>query len=324
MCRKLAFIFLLTASLATAGDVSTVLFHDPALDTLNGQLGNVDADLNGFMNKNGEWMTMEQVARFANTFLQGGTNVPLDNTGTNFITFESPEAKAAKTSYFALTNSAPFTSAFTNLLVRPFLSGILDTNFLAGTSDGNTPLPPAGILVSLPNGESRSLNLNLLCSGSYFDSALLNLCTTGSACRAFIMALTWLGFFIAAKSWLQDQCSILLGQNQVQGSTQEVLGNNASLPVGLAYSILITAALVSLIGYFASTDSFVGNSFTSFTSIKPIFYQCASAFPAWDVLTTFVPVEELFLSFLSWVAFRYLYGWPVFLVVRSIMKFLIA
>ena len=325
MCRKLTLFFLLISAAAFADDISTVIYHDPTLDTLNGQVGNIDADLNGYMNRNGQWMTMEQNARFANTYLHGGTNVPLDNTGTNFITFDSPTSRATAIEGLSVSNSSQISLAYSNSLVSPFLSAILDTNFLAGTSDGSTILPSSAsqIAVTLPGGNTRFLNLSFTSTGGLFDSALLNLQNTGALCRAFIMALTWLGFFIAAKGWLQQECSVLLLQNQTQGSSQEVLGNNASLPVGVAYSILITAGLVSLVGYFSSTGTFINNSFLSFTTIKPMFYTIVSTFPSWDVLTTFVPIEEIFLAFLSWIAFRYIYGWVVFLTVRSVIKFLI-
>ena len=312
--KRIFFLLWICALPVLADEVPAL--HDPALDTIANNVGVLDSDLNGYMTANGPWLTASNLTGISSNYLAGSNTYSGGIDWYKVARGGGTGIGAAVTNMAALLGGQVF-SAYSNSMMAPYIEGLQDGSWTNGFYDGRGNGTSSRFLVGSIGTEDFYMDFSLA-------KTLVDYQGTFTVIRGFIIGIVWILFFCAAVHHLQENCHILLGTNQVVGSSQEALGTNLSLPIGILYAIFLAAGVSALFGFFATGGSFIPSSFSSGINSKAVLNTVSATFPAWDVMTACVPVIEIFGAFLNWVFFRYFYSWPLFLLCRSVVKFFIA
>jgi hypothetical protein len=145
--------------------------------------------------------------------------------------------------------------------------------------------------------------------------------------RSLIMLLAWLLFAVESMDYLQSRLSDIMSQRQVKGSTEAVLGTNASVVVGLSYAAVVTIMLGTLIGIVLTSPFYGVHLSHSGATVKEVMARVddiVGNLPAWGVITSFFPITGLFLTWGYYVIFTRIVVWPLHMAVRAVIFWLTA
>jgi len=322
-------------------------YHDPALDTLNNNLGYVSSDINGnFQEQNrvltnvlpgviseamitNSAMSMSQGGRFATNF----ENSIRDISGVN-LQFRSYVVSGGKTNAGALTNVYGGMMA-TNIQPRltggsngiPTIGDIHNTADRPVSNIGVTISIPSPKFLAAPSGYPPTLGV------TYLDMRLGDLgdWTVGAftatqvatAVRNLILGIVLIVYFFKFLTDVKNTVGEALNQRQMQGAKDSLIGTKVSSIFAFAYSAHLTAALLLLLQtvlVFGITA--VALDFGSISSWRTSALAFFDSIPAWKLLTLFVPVWEIILSHLLYLISRSLLLQPMFLLVRMLILWL--
>lgn len=315
-----------------------MLYHDPALDTLNNNIGYLDADINGNFQYQNMLLLTNVPDRIANALFTNaisqtgpsgwlGTNVSgaVNSLGLGSISANTSVGFGTKTNAGAATNAvgALFSQMATNGLGEPLglaLGGSTTEKIFDLTS-----FPTQGVAITFqfpklnihnPLGSTTSETFMFGTLGGNYE-------TIATSSRWIILASACVMYFFMFVSDIKENMGQLIGQRQMVGTPEAVLGTNASLPSSMMYSCLVTAFIISLCGVvlqagvisaitnFATLGSFRDTAITFFHSI-----------PAWDAFTLFVPLMNIILLHIFYMVARHILIGPVFLSIRMIILWL--
>jgi len=283
-------------------------FHDPTLDGIQSAVLNNDADLNGYLSQQVTISNQNANANTINNFL---------NTNTISIITNNSQS---------LSNSAALQFAVTNLLYS-FSSAFSPTNYLDTTNDGSMGSNNATYTIPIfqPNDPVHTLpSMDL--SLTFLNSFLPQFAVIGANLRAIILSIFSLVVLVWMVDYVFDYGKQLFSAKQTVGSTQEILGNNASAPIGLAYSAIITALIVTAIGFCASYFLTGGSGHAQILAAASAGSQIktfTSTLPLWPIITSFIPVWGILTIFVNYLLFRYVLTYPIFMIVHTVVLFLI-
>jgi hypothetical protein len=263
-------------------------YHDPSLDSINGSVGNVDADLNGYL---GQELTISNVNNYG-----VGTVSNYPTTVTNVIgPASSTNTSAISNSWATVLGGLSFTNAFPN------------TN--STTANTNSVLD-----LGTFNGQDYTMDF----SANSLSSSLKSVLTI---IYNITLSFIYLLLFIFSFSYLQKDFLASMNQRQMSGLTQSIFGFNASAPTALIYCALIVAALVAMLSVVV-TNGFIKLALQASLAIAPQL-SLFTALPGWDVLILCFPITQAMSAYFTYLAFRYIFAYPLFLVVRCVQLFLI-
>lgn len=294
--------------------------HDPSLDAINNNLGYLDADLNGQMNNLPERIsktnyfnaTNEFKADARDRFLGFYNSIPggMPALGPSNSVAISIDGKGG-------TNS----SALKTLLGGVFthygssLSNAFSTNIAA---DGVHYSSNNNDHITIPNtlGQSWSMDMSFT-SGGYLNASYASLV------RGLIIAAEFVLIFLLFLENLKELVNETMAQRQVQGSTESILGNNASAVVGIGYAVVVTAALAgAVVVIFALGFSSMVSSLGSLPAFSNSVFSFISSSPAWGVISAYVPFWQILGAWAAYYLFRYVGLIPTFYVVRAVIFWL--
>ena len=136
--------------------------------------------------------------------------------------------------------------------------------------------------------------------------------------RTVISWVIWLMTYVAMIQFAQEKVLRILNQRQAQGTEQEILGVNLSIPTAFAYAAVIAATVaafpIAIASYLHSASSSVG-SFGGLSSL--------SSGPLWNLMTQLVPVSVIITAFFSYLTFRYLLAFPLIIISVTIIMFML-
>jgi len=303
------FLFLLLIWIAALVAFGQTNWHDPALDGVNVNLGYLNSDINGAfenlphrISQTNMIQTKEDVTAIMNSNIAG--------MYTNYPPAASNAANRANLVKL-LTNSF---SNFSSLGVSMPVSNNFDGSWTGGTNTAWTISLPyvAGV-----GYQTATMNVSLS-SGGYINPEFCRLI------RSIIIALEYFALFWLIAADLKSSVHDLLGQRQMEGSKQSVLGTNVAAGLGATYAVALTAALVVTItavfnySFFSEVRS-AGSGSAIITHL-----QTLAAYPAWEVLTAFIPVSATVIVGCSYALFKYVFLTPLFLGVRAIVLWFLA
>ncbi len=262
-------------------------YHDPSLDSINGQVGNVDADLNGYLSQQ---LTISNVNNYG---VGSVSNYP--STITNVI---GPAS---------LTNTSAISNAWATVLGGLSFTNAFNTN---STSANTNSVIDLGTF----NGQDFTMDFS---SNSLTSSQKSVLSFIYNITLSFIYLL----LFIFSFSYLQKDFLASMNQRQMSGLTQSIFGFNASAPTALIYCALIVSALVAMLSLVV-TNGFIKLALQASLAIAPQL-SLFTVLPGWDVLILCFPITQAMSAYFTYLAFRYIFAYPLFLVVRCVQLFLI-
>jgi hypothetical protein len=283
---KISFLIFMLSGLLIYGQTPTY-YHDPSLDSINGQVGNVDADLNGYLSQQ---LTISNVNNYG---VGSVSNYP--STITNVI---GPASS---------TNTSAISNAWATVLGGLSLTNAFNTN---STSANTNSVIDLGTF----NGQDFTM-----------DFSSNSLTSSQKSVMSFIYNITlsfiYLLLFIFSFSYLQKDFLASMNQRQMSGLTQSIFGFNASAPTALIYCALIVSALVAMLSLVV-TNGFIKLALQASLAIAPQL-SLFTALPGWDVLILCFPITQAMSAYFTYLAFRYIFAYPLFLVVRCVQLFLI-
>jgi hypothetical protein len=283
---KISFLIFMLSGLLIYGQTPTY-YHDPSLDSINGQVGNVDADLNGYLSQQ---LTISNVNNYG---VGSVSNYP--STITNVI---GPASS---------TNTSAISNAWATVLGGLSLTNAFNTN---STSANTNSVIDLGTF----NGQDFTM-----------DFSSNSLTSSQKSVMSFIYNITlsfiYLFLFIFSFSYLQKDFLASMNQRQMSGLTQSIFGFNASAPTALIYCALIVSALVAMLSLVV-TNGFIKLALQASLAIAPQL-SLFTALPGWDVLILCFPITQAMSAYFTYLAFRYIFAYPLFLVVRCVQLFLI-
>jgi hypothetical protein len=290
-------IFFILALCAACFAQQPGYYHDTVLDSVNGSIGQFNSDFN---HNTPNLLTVSNVDNYGHSQY---TN--LLGAGLAAMTGASYSNQNGIASMFAVSNFIGTSTIFganTNDWVGVTPSGTLSTN-------------QGGLIhIGVFNNTDFTMDMTIIHNLSSAQQSLL------SVARLLILAIIYTCMFCYCWWWLSKKVRETQGQRQVQGSQQEFWGYNASSLSAIVYASAITSGIAvvstSLISY-----GFVHYTYVSAAQLIPLVKQ-VSQFPAWDVVTCLFPISELGFAVISTYSFCYIYGEPLFTVVRSIVMWL--
>lgn len=301
MIKLLAIIFLWLAAFLSWAQTN---WHDPSLDGVNVNLGILDSDINGaFQNlplRIAQTNTIE-TQREATLY---GSNLYVWGGYTNNPPQQSNAVNRGLT-IRALTN---VWTNFTSFSTGMPLSNSFDGRIVGGT---NTDWR-----IYLPGGAYVPMNVTIN-TGGYINPVFCSLI------RSIILAIEYFCLFWLVAADLKKSVSDLLEQRQMEGSKQSILGTNVSAGMAAVYAVALTAAIV--VGVTAVANySFVGEArLLGSGSAIASHLQTLAAYPAWEVLTAFIPVVSSLIVFTSYLLFKYVFITPLFMMTRAIVLWML-
>lgn len=265
--------------------------HDPALDSINSTAGDIDATLNGWYSTR-PWLTTNDVDRY----------------GSN--SYSAAFQWAGQMFTNATTNASYVGNAYSNL----FNYSLSFTNSGSGTNMGllstNPPLNPSLIDMGWFAGVHYQFDLTVWPTS--------DLSKWGDYVRAAVVGMVWLMIFWWTKEVIDEKVFGTLNQRQIEGPKVSVFGWSFSSVVGVFIcTLLIAYILLSLQA--VTLHSLLNKSFSASVAITSVLAQAPAKLPAWDVMTCFVPLNEIFGAMVSYWTFRYMLLTPIFLGVRSVI-----
>jgi len=130
------------------------------------------------------------------------------------------------------------------------------------------------------------------------------------------MSIVWLSIILYLIPCLREEICGVLNQRQIQGSLQEVLGNNGSLFIAVGYATVITIALITALGVILTSSFYTTiRSLASFSAVQNSLVVL-SALPCWEVLTSYCPIFQIVLAYGYCYFIQYTLFMPAFLIVR--------
>jgi hypothetical protein len=280
--KKILFAFFL----CSLNVFSQETFHDPALDQINGSLGNIDADINGYYQQYGAWLSMNSVTNYGKTAMQEQLN------------FTSDSATSAG------TNSSRIKTAYSNILGGTTLTISVPTN-------GS----PTNSNINLGNFIGRNFQMSLSPDPQGNYSSIFE------AVRGCIKALIYLALFRYSLTYIQSETFSMMCQRQMSGVSQQILGFNASGPSALIYCGIITGSIIALLGYIV-TNGFIRvalNNTNLFSNSFTVLFNT----PAYLVVTTLFPLADALGAYTAYIIFRYILAFPLFLTIRGVIFWMI-
>jgi hypothetical protein len=140
-----------------------------------------------------------------------------------------------------------------------------------------------------------------------------------SPVRQCIAWCTCISLFFAMLRYGEKAVADVLSQRQVQGSTEEIAGTNASAVSAVGYAVIISALLLSvpvaLAAYFTNSHSLIASFAGGVTSL--------GGSPMWHMINLAMPMDVWISAFWSYVTFRYLIGIPLTLGIRVLILWLV-
>ena len=270
--------------------------HDPALDSINGGMANLDADVNGYISQQLTLNQLQTNSAFVYSNLQTGLG--------SYTSLLSSNSSGMQTNFSAwVTNfSAPFSSNFIGNYDWNATNSHYSTNF--------------GTITAGPfwaGGNTITYNLSI--------ATLLNVTTVGNIVSNIVLAIVWMIHFWKIMDFMKVEIYGTMNQKQVSGSSQSIMGTNFEFLWGVTYALAITAALATVLGAIA-TNSFISgpsglsNTFHSLTNSAN---TTLNLLPAWDVMTYFFPATQILGAWISYNVFRFFLIWPLFATVRMMI-----
>ena len=289
------FILLTFLLLTLPGHSEPLVYHDPALDTIANNIGYLDADLNGWMLHNGKPMNIADQTNYANLSL---SNV-VGNLTNN-----------------ALAQRAIFTSAYSSAFGGSTGGPASSLSTVGIRTNAGVNASPSGSLISLGtfNGNSYSMDLKFT-TGDFISPSFASLI------RSVILGIVMSVLFVFSISAIQENIISTVQQRQVEGTKQSVFGINISAISAPIFAGIITAAISTLLPILAAS-SVVTTAYTASTAAIQFFGNANTFISAWDVLTSFCPIGEIFIAWINYVVFRYVYMFPLFQATRCVILFL--
>jgi len=266
--------------------------HDPALDTINGGVANVDASINGYFGSYGQWLTISNVN-------DGGLR-----SHTNTVAALGP-------AILSITNQTNF-RMFSNQIAPAFNFSFPSNNFLGSGTNGATATNSL-IQLGTFNGNTYAMDLSLQ------NSFLSQIQTFFPFVRKIIMGIIYFLFFKYSLEAIREEMFGAINQLQTESPKQSFLGNNLSIILGPIISAAITAMIATLVGAIVA-NGFSTSMFNGTAAVTTFLTTQSATVASWDVMTAMVPLPEMFVASMNWVLFRYVYMSPLFYAVRAIIR----
>jgi hypothetical protein len=221
-----------------------------------------------------------------------------------------------------MTNNAAQMASHSSILITNFgIASPFGTNFLVDTNDGffsSTESNTGGSIISLGTFNAQTYNMDLsLNTGSYLSE------TTMELISQVVLLINSLIVFVFAFQHIEKNIFSSLEQRQTKGASQAILGTNATVPTGLVYAAIVTSSLVALLGLLVTTP-FLHTSYSTVSTLSTQVASFSTMFPACDVLCAMTPVVGIFSIWLNYLAFRYVYSFPLFFGIRCVIFWLIS
>ena len=218
-----------------------------------------------------------------------------------------------------LTNFGQITNQLSGTFLLQ-LSNMQSAAQAAGTSISNAFGSAIGSFPIAPSIDGGSDGVHIPTANGAPDVVLsvAELPQSFGLARTVISWVIWLITFVAMIHFAQEKVLRILNQRQTQGTEQEVLGNNLSIPTAAAYGAIVAATVAA---FPLALVSFFQNASTSIASYNSL--TALSGSPLWNLMTQLVPVSVLLTAFFSYVTFRYLVAFPLIIVCVTIIIFLL-
>jgi hypothetical protein len=136
--------------------------------------------------------------------------------------------------------------------------------------------------------------------------------------RTVISWVVWLMTYITMVRFAQEKVLRIMNQRQTQGSQEEILGCNATVPTAFAYAAVIAATVAAVPTAIASYLQTASSSISSFSGLSTL-----ASHPLWNLMTQLVPVSVIITAFFSYLTFRYLVAFPLIIVSVTLIMFLL-
>ena len=312
-----------TSNPTNAANNGTIEAGDNALytATVNGDndllqaINQVDSDLraNTASTSNMLWQVTNALGHLTN----GSSGSNLDYTGilteiaSNTLGTENNTGFLTNFAQFSNQLSASFTAQLSNMQSAGVAAGNGISNAFGSALSGFPTAPSVGAGadgVSIPTAVGApDVVLSVAALPQSFDLP-----------RTVISWVIWLMTYVAMIRFAQEMVLRILNQRQVQGTEQEILGVNVSIPTAFAYAAVVAATVaafpVAIASYLQNTSSTIG-TFGGLASL--------SNEPLWNLMTQLVPVGVVITAFFSYVTFRYLIAFPLIIISAAIIMFLL-
>jgi hypothetical protein len=311
MCITLA---LLVSVKFIFGQTIPTYYHDTTLDGIQNNVGYVDSAVNSLsntipLNEEGWAVTNTQATQ---SYLATNRQYdPYNNTYSSVTVNGSTNQNAMTNLYGGLDNA----------LIGQDFSNVIASQFSTNTVDGGTDTNFSLIFANETGTGYYGMSFTYL-AGNFLPASLPNLV------NAIILGLFWYIIFRAMIDDLHLRLDEVGKQRQLEGNKQEAFGANYSAFSAYGRAIYITVFLAIAVGI-VLTSSFFGSikslAYLPTTSSEIIsLAQSSGLYQQWHLLTTFLPVTQMLSGFIYYLSFRYLLIYPAFLVVQSIIYFMVA
>ena len=274
--------------------------HDPTLDSINGGMANVDADINGYLSQQLTLNQLQTNSSFVYSNILSGSSAYNLTMGSNAASMQ--------------TNFTTWLSNFSNVFGSNSIPNMdYGSTNLVGFSNVNQII----IGPFWTNGGTFTLDMTI--------HSLTNITSVASFVPGFIVLIVWLIHFFALFEYMKAEIYQTMNQKQMAGSSQTIMGTNAAVLTGLIYCAAITASIASCLGLIA-TNSFIagpGGVAAVYNGIVHVCGTVLAALPAWDVMTYMFPCTQLVAAWISYNVFRSFFIWPLFTTVRMLYFWLI-
>jgi len=254
----------------------------------------------------------------------------LDVSFTNLVTFTNV---FNPTNSFVLTNQGLTSNEWMTVTLTGSnrMYGAQQAASSAGTNAGNAVVDSYNDLMtpnritdgtpSIPDPTEFNVDLSSASAPDFvIDSASLPGHSYFSFARTLIAWSIYLVMLIKLFALGEMWFDKVLGQRQMQGNTEEIAGFNASIVTASVYAGIVAAVLVSIP---ALLTIVVGSTFDNLSSTVSSFGSVSSS-PAWAMATYIFPIGTLIASVITYYTYRYVIGFPLVLLLRMVIIFMLA
>lgn len=282
------FPVLILSALTACADVTLNYVHDPSLDVIGAQAAGINWGVNhGKTNtdsltiSNVDWYGRSSVS---NIYSQGSGNATNATNQANIFIGN-----------YRTNFNFTFGSA-TNITTN---SGVLAYGNNSGT-----------INLGTFNGHAFAMDLSVA-------GCLSGFTTFFSTIRWVIICVVYLIVFVWAFQALQETIDKTMGQRQMAGSTVSAFGFSASSAVALIFLSICSLAIFSAFAAVVA-NGFLSSSFLRASTVYA-YLTGGTGYAAWDAVTALCPITEIFCVFVGYLTFRYIFLYPTFLFIRSMI-----
>lgn len=313
--KAIKFILLLFALCLKVCAQSTY-YHDTTLDVIGNNQAFMDADLN---------TQSSIIGNFMNTNHYDLTNL-LRGVGFGFATVISNQQANSISSLMATDNIvANNTLSNTNQIMEgvSVMQGVV-SNLLGSYT------PDAGFLTNGVNAPADGCDVNPEDSWIHFGDdnvghfvlqldvdSNLGESTVPITIRLFVLAFCGFLIYLFSVQAIKKNLDRAMNQRQAKGSSQEFLGVNASI-VFAALLVALVAAAMGVIAEDIIGSGMLASGMAHLAAAKSALLNVQN-YPAWGVLTSFVPVSGLLVEWLIYLAFRWVFLEPLFKLVQCLV-----